>query len=234
MSKTFIHIKKIEKKYIDDNYECLLAKLHEKRRIKTMRYNNRDAVCVSVAAGLLLERVVKDRLKLQPEDIRIAEEECGKPYIIGYENFCYNISHSGDYVVMAYGDSPVGVDIEKIRIDGMSKTDMAVAKRCFTLNENTYVNRTKEGAAERFCRIWTMKESYLKLIGCGVSVPLNSFEVDFLHINDIKTHDGVKDELVAGVKDKDCKYLSFRYEDYMITLCVKDVSDVEIINSDES
>lgn len=37
----------------------------------------------------------------------------GKPYIPGGE-ICFNLSHSGDYVVLASDSDRVGVDIEKV------------------------------------------------------------------------------------------------------------------------
>ena len=54
----------------------------------------------------------------------------GKPRLLKYLNFFYNISHSGDYAICAVSDSEVGVDIQKIR-----KPDMRIAKRYFTEDE---------------------------------------------------------------------------------------------------
>lgn len=250
MSDTHIYIRKIDREYISNNYESLLEKLHADRRTKTARYNNREAAVTSVAAGLLLEEIVEKELKLLPVDIQISEGKSGKPYICGYEDFNYNLSHSGDYVVMAYGDIPVGIDIEHIHKDGMRKNDIAVAKRCFTVDEYSYITGAYQNAPDRFCMIWTMKESYLKLMGTGISVPLNSFEIDVLAITKTSIdcnsgHNNYRhnnysnnkcsdncDEITGittHIKNKPYQYLSFKYDDYIITLCAENISDVRLV-----
>ncbi len=252
MSDTYIYIRKIDREYISKNYENLLAKLHADRRVKTARYNNREVAVTSVAAGLLLEEIVEEKLKLLPDDIHISEGESGKPYICGYEDFNYNLSHSGEYVVMAYGDSPLGIDIERIHKDGMQKKDIAVAKRCFTADEYLYITGDDKKVPDRFCMIWTMKESYLKLTGAGISVPLNSFEIDVFDMS--KTSIDCNSEhnnyrynncsnnncsnnncdditgITTHLKDKPYQYLSFKYDDYIITLCAKNISDVRLMH----
>lgn len=226
---THIYIRKPDKEYLNDNYDKLLSALHTDRKKKTQRYTNRSAACMSIAAGLMLEEVASECLMLMPGDIQIGVEYNGKPYIIGYDNFFYNISHSGDYVAIAYGDRPVGVDIEHIRCGGMRKTDVAVARRCFTDEEYAYVTADDELFTERFCRIWTMKESLLKLKGIGVSIPLDSFSADLSSITHVNTYDEIGTAITAGVKDKPYQYLSLVIEDYILTLCDGDVSDVNIV-----
>ncbi len=47
-------------------------------------------------------------------DIRLRIGEFGKPYITGFSNVHFNISHSGNVVVCAVCDKPIGVDIQKM------------------------------------------------------------------------------------------------------------------------
>ena len=90
-------------------------------------------------------------------DIQINRE--GKPYI---ENcpYHFNLSHSGDFLLLAVGECPVGADIEKItRI--LPKT----LKQYFSQEEQTLVE--KEGK-KTFFEFWTKKESYVKYTGEGI------------------------------------------------------------------
>ncbi len=97
----------------------------------------------------------------------------GKPSIDCAENFCFNMSHSGKWVVTAYGSSQVGADVELIRSGRAS-----IAKSCFTEAEKIYIFKNGvEGSDEKFTRLWTLKESYIKYLGTGMSTPMDSFTI---------------------------------------------------------
>ena len=99
--------------------------------------------------------------------------ENGKPYCRSFPGVHFNISHSGLWVVCAVSDRPIGIDIEKIDV-----ADMQIAKRFFTEYEYQYLQR-QENKVEIFYKLWTLKESYIKCTGKGLTVPLNSFEFEF-------------------------------------------------------
>lgn len=169
-----ILIKKIDSSFIDENYDMLYRQLYDERRLAVDRLKNRKAVYVSMTAGITLMELLRRELGLTPDKLAIACGSNGKPYLADYPEFHFNISHSGEYVVAACGNCELGVDIE-----GLREADLAVARRCFTSDEKEYVLcGNVDETSERFFRIWTMKEAYLKYTGQGISVPLNSFSVD--------------------------------------------------------
>lgn len=75
-------------------------------------------------------------------------------------------------MVVAVSDEEIGVDIEKA-----SLCNIDVAKRCFCKNEYEYILSDSIKSDIRFFRIWTKKEAYIKYLGVGLSMPLNSFSV---------------------------------------------------------
>ena len=83
------------------------------------------------------------------------------------EDFFYNISHSGRYVAMAWGDSEVGVDVQQ---EGNAKVE-ALARRYFAADEQAYVRADPR----RFYEVWTKKESYVKYTGQGLGQDLSAF-----------------------------------------------------------
>ena len=83
----------------------------------------------------------------------------GKPYLDGAP-FCFNLSHSGDFVVCALSDTAVGVDIEKIVPISLK------AMRRF-IGENVILPSEQ-------IRLWTHYESYGKMVGCGIPYPKGS------------------------------------------------------------
>lgn len=102
--------------------------------------------------------------------LRFGQGEYGKPYLPDYPQVHFNLSHSGTRVMCVVSAHACGCDVE--RIDRRQKQiDMVI--RCLAESEQ----RLAAISAVHFCRIWTLKESILKLSGEGIAIPLNSFEV---------------------------------------------------------
>ena len=202
-----VALQNVNRDYLEANYEQLLPLLAKQRREKVLQFKNKEAAFVSMTAGLLLQQVVQQELGILPSKLTIAKEDQGKPYIVGADGFFFNLSHSGDYVALAYGDSPVGIDIEKTNVK-----DLKVAKRCFAPEEYDYITQGKDDWQKRFCKIWTMKESYLKYTGQGIRVALNSFIVDAERM---------------CVKGKSCRFARWDLEDYILTVCADETIDLQ-------
>lgn len=151
-----------------DDYRKLYETASPERRKRADRYPRReDAVCCVTAEALL-------RHILGMGEYRIGTHPLGKPYVLGKQDFHFNISHGGDWVVLAFGDSEVGVDVE----GGRPNIDPeALAGRFFTPEEQAYILEEKSRCRERFLEIWTGKESYLKYLGTGLRKPMTSFSV---------------------------------------------------------
>ena len=98
-------------------------------------------------------------------------------------------------------------------IDSVSKKFSAV--------ENLYLNHTDstESRLFRFLRIWCLKESYLKAIGIGLSIPLDSIS---FQINSAKfsSADVASDTrlFVDNVK-QELKFTEMVYENHLLTAC---------------
>ena len=181
----------------NSDYEMLYDRALPERKARADRYLHREDKVRCIAADALLRRAVWDLLSVR--DFEVVQDAFGKPHLKNAENFHYNISHSGRWVVIAYADAPVGIDIQEMRMNA-GKED--IVRRHFTDDEREYVFRT-EGSrrAERFYQIWTAKESYLKYLGIGLRRALNSFSV---------LHDGME----LGVRMR-----SLCLGEYCMTLC---------------
>ena len=153
-------------------YYCNIAELNDlrgteylspKRRERMSRYLRHDDRARCLAAGLLL------RVAFGEENcMRISTASYGKPYFP--ENAFFNLSHSGDYAVLAVSPCEVGVDVE--RIDPYSES---VAKKCFTAAELEWLSG--QACDKAFFRLWTGKESVMKATGLGFRMPPESFQI---------------------------------------------------------
>ena len=141
--------------------ERALAEVSDHRRQKALRCPDDEKRRCSLGAELLLYRAMG-------KPVEYALGENGKPYIDGGLHF--SLSHSGKYAACAVSDCEVGVDIEHPR-----ENTARLAKRFFTAGENERL-AASDAPDEEFCRIWVVKESYIKATGMGFKMPLDSFE----------------------------------------------------------
>ena len=146
-----------------------LSFVSKDRQETILRYKNDQARIRSLAAALLVRHGIHKDLGLSNMEICIAKNKWGKPYLVGYPDYHFSLSHSGSYVAFASDTNPIGVDIEEIK-----KPHDDIARRFFTEEEASYV--AKNGA-EGFYEIWTKKEAYVKLLGTGFSTSISSFDV---------------------------------------------------------
>ncbi len=160
---------------LDDDalYRYYLGEAPEYRRLKAERYRRREDRNLCLGAGAVLAQLLLP-LGLDVRDRKTALGENGKPYFPDAPSVRFNLSHSGSVVMAAVSDREVGCDVEKT-----GEAPSGLAKRFFHPNEYAAVLSCKTDAEriEIFYRLWTLKESYLKATGTGMSVPLGSFEI---------------------------------------------------------
>ena len=124
-------------------------------------HDRRRFIITRVALRLLLAR----HTGMQPGKIIFQQTENQKPCISSADKpVFYNISHSGDLIVIAVANQPVGIDIEHLRQD-FNTADVLGA--CFSADEQLHIQHAKDGISA-FYRLWTRKEALLKATGKGV------------------------------------------------------------------
>jgi 4'-phosphopantetheinyl transferase len=122
------------------------------------------------ALRLLLSRY----LCLPPTEIVIAGEKNQKPFIDHpSSDIHFNISHSGNWVLIAFAKDELGIDIEKMNTrfsyDGLLEDHFSAA-------EKTYISRSADPVAA-FYFLWTRKEALTKARGTGLQENLKEIVV---------------------------------------------------------
>ena len=142
-----------------------LALLPPARRSRVLRYLREEDRLRCLAGGLLMRHVLG-----VCEDGQLVEASYGKPALTE-KGPQFNLSHAGEYVVLAVGNSPNGVDIERAE-----RMKPAAAKYCMTPEEYAAFERA-DAPEEFFCRLWTGKESVMKGTGLGMRLAPRSFSL---------------------------------------------------------
>lgn len=147
--------------------------LSEERREKiNSRRFEKDKI-QALGAGLLLDHGLRE-YGLRERSVHMAYGGNGKPYLADHPEIHFNLSHSGTMAMAVFSDRETGCDVERVQ-----EARMGVAQRFFAEAELEELKRQPPGEKkdELFFRIWTLKESYLKVTGEGMRIPLNSFSV---------------------------------------------------------
>jgi 4'-phosphopantetheinyl transferase len=128
-----------------------------------------------------MRRILSRYLSAQPRELEFVYGPKGKPELSAVQNpdcVRFNLSHSGNLALLAVAKrQELGVDVEFVKTDFGG---MEIAERFFSANEVRTLFALD--AAERnaaFFACWTRKEAFIKAIGEGLSVPLDSFDVVF-------------------------------------------------------
>ncbi len=187
----------------------ILEGLWEERKEKILRYKLVEGRKQSLGAGLLLKwalqrhGVAADKLSYGPN---------GKPEADG---MFFNLSHSGEWAVCAISNASVGCDVEEI-----AQVREGIAERFFTEKEVQYLN-CFDGAQKQheFFRLWTLKESYMKMTGEGMSLGLNRFEFDLEGQPKVR-----RDGKVCG-----CYIKEYELPGYKLAVCAEDERFVQAV-----
>ncbi|MDB5352321.1 MAG: phosphopantetheine-protein transferase [Planctomycetota bacterium] len=128
-----------------------------------------------VVGRATMRRVLGAYLAEDPRCLSFATNTHGKPRLEG-SRLEFNLSHSADRAILAVSrDRRVGIDIEQVR---PMQEGERIAARFFSASEcETFLKLPDTRKNEAFFHIWTRKEAYIKAIGVGISIPLDSFDV---------------------------------------------------------
>ncbi|MCI0472054.1 MAG: 4'-phosphopantetheinyl transferase superfamily protein [Ignavibacteria bacterium] len=156
--------------------ESLLELLPTEYRNFISRFRRNSSAQRSLFGELLLRHVLGQRLRIDGKSIVFNKTKNGKPYLQS-TGIHFNLSHSGEYVAMALSDHETGIDVEQIR-----PINYRIAERFFSPEEVGVLNsKSGKSKLEYFFDLWTLKESYLKMIGTGLTKSLSSFTVELVN-----------------------------------------------------
>ncbi|MDD2972632.1 MAG: 4'-phosphopantetheinyl transferase superfamily protein [Lachnospiraceae bacterium] len=182
-----LYIASIEALLEESYFQQKLEEVSESRKRKILECKMQQDQVRSLGAGLLLQHAwiqylaeqehamesTIEKQDISKEEMEINVDEFGKSHCMNRPDFCYNLSHSGDYVVCAQSDMEVGVDIQQVKA-----VNLNIARRFFLPEEYQELQTEEQDQNRVFCQMWTMKESYVKYTGRGMEQGLDTFRVN--------------------------------------------------------
>ncbi len=177
----------------EEQYNKLFEQASQERKTKANRFLHREDAKRCILGEALLKRCYQELFSGEkfPE---IIVSDSGKPYFKGVDKVHFNISHSGKWVVAAVSDQEVGIDVEKVCVQSDSVLKAVLTEKEYA----TIVNIPEQD--DFFVRYWTIKESYVKLLGQGLRIHPGTLEIEKIQ--------------------KKCKVSSIRLdEEYWLSVC---------------
>ena len=188
-----IYITKVENADFGEFLEKAVPMLTGERRERISAYKDECSKVTSAAAELLLGFAIEDQMmsgnslftdkerergatlrpvvwrKLTAGEPGLAYtftwSDKGKPVFAEPGAPYFSISHTANLAVVVISDAPVGIDIE-----GGREVSEGVVRRAFAPGDAEWILSAPdaESRQERFLRGWTLKESYVKMLGESV------------------------------------------------------------------
>ena len=130
----------------------------------------------------LVRTVLSRYVQVDAAAWRFAANAYGRPEIAAPESHAarlsFNLSHTHSVILLGVArDRAIGVDVENIH---ERTAPIEIADRFFAPDEVAALAAVSpDRQQERFFDCWTLKESYIKARGIGLSLPLNKFSMRF-------------------------------------------------------
>ncbi|WP_296620323.1 4'-phosphopantetheinyl transferase superfamily protein [Marivirga sp.] len=153
-----------------ENIASCIERLSSKEIMRSRRYRNKGDSDRFIIGRAMVKHMAATILNKDFESLEILYTETNKPIID--QEIQFNLSHSGDYVVLAIcKECDIGIDIEYCDADFKFQP---ILDYCMSKGEQIRIFENKK-PLDTFLKYWTRKEAILKGTGIGLLEKLNTF-----------------------------------------------------------
>jgi len=159
---------------------------------------------------------------------KFSYNEHGKPSLAD-ENLHINLSHAKSAVAVGFSENPIGVDVEFIR-----KTyPKIVCKRVFTPAEIEQIENS-DNPTLAFFKFWTLKESFVKCLGLGLTFPLKTVQFQLGDAGaDLQSVPNSKHDTDVDIRTGDFIFSTFTQNEHQISICSTEKQGVKNLSFEE-
>ncbi|MBO5778446.1 MAG: 4'-phosphopantetheinyl transferase superfamily protein [Clostridia bacterium] len=162
--------------------------------------------------------------------LRIHRTPLGKPYLPDCPSISISASHSGKYLICAVSDTAIGIDIQEQRLLNGETPEQAsirlqrIARRFMHPAEAEYIAPLP---CQRFFKVWTAKESYVKYTGQGIDDQFSCFSV--LPDGGIALQDTISNDLSPQWFALGVWFHQFQLDpQHTVCICTEDLAEIQI------
>ncbi len=165
----------MEIEIFDDMEQCtadevsrMLPLVSEQRRAQALKFRFTFGQYACLKATVMLQGIIARVRPDIPLPLTFNYNEHEKPFLSGYPDLFFNISHCKNGIAVVVADKPVGIDIESFH-----DAEHGLLEKTMNPEECRQIASSGNPAAE-FTRLWTRKEAVLKLRGTGITDDLHA------------------------------------------------------------
>lgn len=201
-----IYMLHLAKKTEEEIFRNLFSVVSEERKQRIRKFRFRQDAERALFAEALVQYVISVRFRKSYPQYRFDCNCYGKPFVQGHPEWQFNVSHAGKWVVCGFSAGDIGVDVEQI-----VPVEIELPEYAFSPGEYARLRALEAGKLqEAFFDLWTLKESYVKYRGLGLSLPLNQFEI---------LSDGEKAVLLPSGTEPPCFFRKDIGPGYKLAVC---------------
>lgn len=208
---------RLDRKLESAEVECMLRFISPEKKEAIANYYREEDQWRSLVADLLIRMIVMERFGVENQEIGFVQTENGKPMLAETEGFHFNASHAGDWIVCVFDSAEIGVDVERVK-----PANLSISRSFFTDEEHHDICSASD-PDDRFFDYWTLKESFIKHTGRGLSQALNAFTILF-------SENTIRVELQGKLLEHCYLKQYFLDEEYKLAVCASSSSLPETIN----
>lgn len=164
----------------DREWDTYLTLLSTEEQTRHQRFHfAKDRQQYLLARALLRTTLSYYQPTIRPNEWQFGIEQYGKPFIQNNITpaLYFNLSHTQGLIALAVSqDANIGVDVE---MHERGNDLQNLAQHCYTPAELAYLYDDENAFRERFFSLWTLKEAFIKAVGKGLSMGLQTFEFHF-------------------------------------------------------
>lgn len=216
----------------DQKKDLYMQFLSEERQGRVLRRRSSKTALECMQTGLFL-RYGLEQLEEKNLYQRVTVRDNGKPYIKN-SKVHFNLSHSGDYVILMIADAECGIDLQK-QVNDQER----LAKRVLHEEEYTHYAAMPDDMCkgELLSWYWSVKEAYLKYTGDGIRYAMSELNMSDFILNGVAVDlQAAEGNMNAGyemtVEQLGVHMLRFKLEEeYYGAICMKQPLDFNIVKS---
>jgi 4'-phosphopantetheinyl transferase len=218
----FVFVDEIRDEHLLNRYRLLLTDEERQQELRFYFARDRHRYLVTRA---LVRTVLSRYAPVAPERWSFSANMYGRPEITDDDarEISFNISHTQGLIILGIAKGiALGVDTENVTDRRVSS---GVAERFFSRAEASALRDLPMAAQhERFFDYWTLKESYIKAHGMGLSIPLNQFSFHFPSDRQVKI------TIDAELNDHASRWRFWQLRpstDHLVAVCAERSTDAE-------